>query len=74
MTPLEIEFNPTSYAFAAGHRLRLQVTSSDFPAIDRNPNTGTSLLVSDETVSATQTVYHSSACPSALILPVVLAR
>ena len=72
-TPLELELNPTSYAFAAGHRLRLQVTSSDYPAVDRNPNTGSSLLVSDETVIATQTVYHSPACPSALILPVIPA-
>ena len=73
VTPLEFDLNPTSYAFSAGHRLRLQVTSSDFPAVDRNPNTGSSLMVSEEMVSATQTVYHSPACPSALILPVIPA-
>jgi putative CocE/NonD family hydrolase len=63
----------TSNAFGAGHRIRLEVSSSNFPRFDRNPNTGEQPGRSGEMVSALQTVHHSAAHPSRLILPVIPA-
>lgn len=70
---LEIELSPTSYVFKAGHKIRLQVSSSNFPLFDPNPNTGKSLLVdkTNEMVVAEQTVFHDELRPSHLILPVI---
>ena len=66
-----IDLWATSNVFKAGHRLRLYVSSSNFPRFDRNPNTGESTAASARLVKAQQTVYHDAARPSALILPVV---
>ena len=70
---VDIELSPTSYVFKAGHKIRLQVSSSNFPLFDPNPNTGKSLLTdsSNETVVADQTVFHDKARPSHLILPII---
>ncbi|MGC2658670.1 MAG: CocE/NonD family hydrolase [Bryobacteraceae bacterium] len=61
----------TSYVFKPGHRIRLEVSSSNFPRFDRNLNTTKPL--SDETrmVKAHQTIFHTPRYPSALILPVI---
>jgi uncharacterized protein len=61
------------HRFAAGHRIRVQVTSSNFPAIDRNPNTGGPLGMEGpfEWVPASQTVLHDAAHPSGITLPIV---
>ena len=56
--------------FLEGHRIRLEITSSDFPNHDRNHNTGRNDLADTELVSARQTLYHTSEYPSRLILPV----
>lgn len=67
-----IDMNPTSWRFREGMRIRVQVTSSDFPAHDPNLNTGgnnTSETVFDAVV-AIQTVFHDPAHPSRLVLPV----
>ena len=69
----------TSNVFKKGHVLRLEVSSSNFPRFDRNPNTGSAryLKTSDADgrfVSATNVVYHDAAHPSALLLPVVPAK
>ena len=66
-----IDLWATSNVFKAGHRLRLYVSSSNFPRFDRNPNTGESTVASPRLVKAQQSVYHDAAHPSALILPVV---
>jgi uncharacterized protein len=66
-----IDLWATSNVFKAGHRLRLYVSSSNFPRFDRNPNTGESTVGSARLVKAQQTVYHDAAHASALILPVV---
>jgi uncharacterized protein len=68
---LEIEVGVTSNVFGEGHRIRLEVSSSNFPRFDRNMNTGGSLV--DETVGkvAKQTVYFGKEYPSRLILPIV---
>ena len=57
----------------AGHRLRLDVSSSDFPLYDLNPNTGARITHdgSGETVQATQHVFHDEPRPSRLILPII---
>ena len=61
----------TSYVFLPGHRLRVIVTSSDFPRYDRNPNTGESALDATVTVPAVQRVFHDAERTSHLLLPVV---
>ena len=61
----------TSYVVKAGHRLRVEVSSSNFDRYDRNPNTGNDFGLSAETVPATQTIYHSAEYPSRITLPVI---
>jgi predicted acyl esterase len=57
--------------FLKGHRIRLEVSSSNFPRFDRNLNTGKDASTDAAMVRATNTVLHDGAHPSALILPVV---
>jgi uncharacterized protein len=61
----------TSNVFLKGHRLRLEVSSSNFPRFDRNLNTGGDNETGQKYVSATNTIYHDAEHPSALIVPVV---
>jgi len=63
----------TSQLFAQGHRIRLEVTSSNFPRYARNQNTGLPLGTSADMQTAEQTVFHDSQYPSHLILPIVPA-
>ena len=69
----EIVLGPIGVRVPAGHRLRLQVSSSDFPHWDRNLNTGGPLFAepSHAAVVATQTVLHDAAHPSCVALPVM---
>jgi putative CocE/NonD family hydrolase len=64
---------PTSNLFLVGHRIRLEISSSDFPQFDPNPNTGSWLGESATTQVAHQTVLHDAQHPSALVLPVIPA-
>ncbi|MGB7797230.1 MAG: CocE/NonD family hydrolase [Pseudonocardiaceae bacterium] len=64
---------PTSNLFRAGHRIRLEISSSDFPQFDPNPNTGSWLGDSTTAHVAHQTVLHDTQHPSALVLPVIPA-
>lgn len=78
MTPgqvyeLTIRLNPTSNLFRRGHRIRLDITSSDFPNFDRNHNTGGNDYAESTLLPAHQTVFHDAARPSHVILPVVAA-
>jgi putative CocE/NonD family hydrolase len=66
-----IDLWSTSHVFKAGHRLRLEVTSSNFPRWDRNANTGNDLLTDRDLKTAKQSVFHSAAHPSHLVLPVI---
>ncbi len=61
----------TSNYFAAGHQLRIEVSSSNFPRFDRNLNTGEIQAQATRMVKAENTVWHDRARSSALILPVV---
>jgi putative CocE/NonD family hydrolase len=67
----EIDLWATSNVFKAGHRIRVYVSSSNFPRFNRNPNTGARNMDAEGMVKATQTIYHDAAHPSALVLPVV---
>jgi putative CocE/NonD family hydrolase len=67
----KIDLWATSNVFLKGHRIRLEVSSSNFPRFDRNLNTGKSAAATSEFVKATNTVLHDKEHPSALILPVI---
>ena len=67
----KIDLWSTSNVFLKGHRIRLEVSSSNFPRFDRNLNTGKDASTSSTMVKATNTILHDGTHPSALILPVV---
>ena len=67
----KIDLWSTSNVFLKGHRIRLEVSSSNFPRFDRNLNTGKLASNSSTFVKATNTILHDIAHPSALILPMV---
>ena len=69
--PFTIQLYPTSNLFRAGHRIRLDISSSNFPRFDPNPNTGEALNDHTHTVVARNTIYHDAAHPSHVILPVI---
>ena len=71
-TPYEFVFQlyPTSTVFRKGHRIRLDVSSSNWPRFDVNPNTGGPLGREQSYRTATQTIYHSAEMPSRVVLPV----
>lgn len=69
--PLSIDMWATSNVFRAGHVLRLEVSSSNFPRFDRNLNTGELAANASKWVSATNTILHDKSHPSALILQIV---
>jgi len=69
----EIDLWATSNVFKAGHRLRLDVTSSNFPRWDRNPNTGHDFGADAEMAVAHQTILHDREHPSHVVLPIVPA-
>jgi putative CocE/NonD family hydrolase len=66
-----IDLWATSHVFRVGHRVRLEVSSSNFPRYDRNPNTGHDFGVDAELRTAQQTIFHDSPYPSHLVLPVI---
>jgi uncharacterized protein len=68
---ITLDLLATSNVFLAGHKLRLEVSSSNFPRFDRNMNTGEEQAHATRMVKATNVVYHDRARPSALIVPVV---
>ena len=68
---VSIPFYPTSNVFARGHRIRLDISSSNFPRFDVNPNTGGPLGEPGPMVVADNTVHYAAARPSHIVLPVV---
>ncbi len=66
-----IEVGVTGYVFRKGHRIRLEISSSNFPRFDRNLNTGNSGATDTEPQRANQTVFHSKEYPSHILLPVI---
>jgi putative CocE/NonD family hydrolase len=67
----EIDLWTTSNYFKPGHRIKLQISSSNFPRFNRNLNTGEPTAGATGMTKADQTIYHDSAKPSALVLPVI---
>ena len=61
---LEIDLHDTAYLLPAGHRLRLEVASSNFPRHDRNLNTGGNNYDEDKWVKASNSVHHNERHPS----------
>ena len=68
--PFDIELGPTAVSFQTGHRIRLEVSSSNAPRYDVNPNTGGDIARETKRLTATQRILHGVDHPSALILPV----
>lgn len=69
--PLTIRLYPTSNVFKKGHRLRLDISSSNFPRFDVNPNTGEPLQQHRRMQTAVNTVLHDADHPSHIVLPVM---
>lgn len=67
----ELELGVTGNVFRKGHRLRIEISSSNFPRFTRNPNTGHPFGLDSELRVARQTIYHARNFPSHLILPVI---
>ena len=66
-----IDLFPTSNVFLKGHRIRVDISSSNFPRFDRNPNTGNRFGYDAEMREAHQQVFHQNAYPSHILLPVI---
>jgi len=62
---------PTANVFSKGHRIRLDISSSNFPRFDVNPNTGEPLGRSRRRVAADNTIFHDRRRPSHIVLPVL---
>ena len=69
--PITLSPMATSNYFAPGHRLRIEISSSNFPRFDRNLNTGGNNFDEKTGVVATNQVHHSVAYPSQIKLPIV---
>ena len=67
----EIEVGVTGNVFKRGHAVRLEISSSNFPRFDRNPNTGHAFGKDAELRVARQTVEHSRSRPSHVVLPII---
>ncbi len=71
--PFTIKLYPTSNVFKKGHRIRVDISSSNFPRFDVNPNTGEPLNAHRRFVIATNTLRHDSEHPSHIMLPIIPA-
>jgi hypothetical protein len=66
-----VDAGVTSNVFLKGHRIRVEVSSSNFPRFDRNPNTGGVVADATKLLKANQTVYHDREHPSCVMLMVI---
>jgi putative CocE/NonD family hydrolase len=78
MTPgevykFEIDLWATGTVFQPGHQIRVEISSSNFPRFDRNPNTGGVIATTrrEECLVAHQTIHHSQEHPSHITLPII---
>jgi putative CocE/NonD family hydrolase len=70
---LKIDLWATANVFAVGHRIRLEVSSSNFPRFDRNTNTGGTIAQESaaDVRQAVSRVHHDRGRPSHLVLPLI---
>ncbi len=66
-----IDLWTTSNLFKAGHRIRVYISSSNFPRFNRNLNTGEATMRGTKMLKARQTIYHDAERPSAIVLPII---
>jgi putative CocE/NonD family hydrolase len=66
-----IDLWATSYVVKAGHKLRIEISSSNFDRFARNLNTGAEFGMTSEMTSATQSIYHTEEYPSHITLPII---
>ena len=71
VTEFTVDLWATSHVFLPGHRLRVDISSSNFPRFDRNLNTGEDPATGSRFQSANQTVFHDSRYPSHILLPLI---
>ena len=64
----------TANVFKKGHRIRIDISSSNFPRFDVNPNTGEPLGLNRRSIKADNTIYHDESHPSHVILPIIPSR
>jgi uncharacterized protein len=74
VTAFEIDLWATANVFKAGHSIRVDITSSNFPRWDRNPNSGQAFGTKPEYQIAEQTIYHTPDFASHILLPVIPRR
>ncbi len=72
--PFTIKLYPTSNIFKKGRRIRVDISSSNFPRFDVNPNTGEPLNGNRRLVIATNILRHDAEHPSHIVLPVIPAK
>ncbi len=65
---------PTANVFKKGHRIRIDIASSNFPRFDVNPNTGEPLGRNRRAITADNSIYHDAAHPSHVVLPIIPSR
>ena len=68
---VELSLLPISNLFVEGHRIRLDISSSNFPRFDVNGNTGKNPGTSAVRITALNSVYHDNTRPSYAMLPVI---
>ena len=71
VSPFTIDLWATSHVFLPGHRIRVEISSSNFPRFDRNLNTGEDQATCTQWQAARQTILHDQRYPSHIVLPVI---
>ncbi len=71
---ISVDAGVTSNVFLKGHRIRVEISSSNFPRFDRNPNTGAAVAGETRLWKATETIYHDHEHPSRLVLMTIPAK
>lgn len=71
---IEVTPFPNANRFKKGHRIRIDISSSNFPRFDINPNTGEPLGKHRRTIKADNTIYHDADHPSHVVLPIIPAN
>jgi putative CocE/NonD family hydrolase len=72
--PIKVQLFPTGTYFAPGHRIQIEISSSDFPSFARNLNTAENPYTTTEMAIAHTRIHHSAQYPTHLVLPVVTDR